>query len=163
MRWLLLLLLALAAPATAQTFPKLTGRVVDDAHVLSPDQVGQLTQLSAATEQASTRQLVVATVASLGGDDIDDYGTKLGRAWNIGQKGSNNGAILIVAPAERKVRIEVGYGLEPILTDALTGRLVDGVRNLGDLLFGPGPGLENPDLRAVARGHPPARPPGAAP
>jgi uncharacterized protein len=120
----LLLALVLAATAHAQTFPKLTGRVVDDAHLLSQAQVNQLTQLSQATEQASSRQLVVATIPDLQGYPIEDYGYRLGRAWGIGQKGTNNGIILIVAPNERKVRIEVGYGLEPIMTDALSSMII---------------------------------------
>lgn len=122
---LTLLLVALAWPAAAQTFPKLTGRVVDAAHLLSPEQVQQLTQLSAGVEQASTRQLVVATVPDLQGSTIEDYGYRLGRAWGLGQKDANNGVVLLVAPKERKVRIEVGYGLEPIVTDALSSVIIN--------------------------------------
>lgn len=122
---LALLLVAFALPAAAQTFPKLTGRVVDDAHLLSPEQVQQLTQLSAGVEQASTRQLVVATIPDLQGYGIEDYGYRLGRAWGLGQKDANNGVILLVAPKERKVRIEVGYGLEPIVTDALSSVIIN--------------------------------------
>ncbi|KAK0338871.1 hypothetical protein LTR94_036850, partial [Friedmanniomyces endolithicus] len=80
----------------------LTGRVVDDAHLLSPAQVQQLERLSAETEKASSRQLVVATIPDLQGYAIEDYGYRLGRAWGIGQKDANNGLILIVAPKERK-------------------------------------------------------------
>ncbi|WP_294353526.1 TPM domain-containing protein [uncultured Sphingomonas sp.] len=122
---LALLLVVFALPAAAQTFPKLTGRVVDDAHLLSPEQVQQLTQLSAGVEQASTRQLVVATIPDLQGYPIEDYGYRLGRAWGLGQKDANNGVILLVAPKERKVRIEVGYGLEPIVTDALSSVIIN--------------------------------------
>ncbi|MEH3038122.1 MAG: TPM domain-containing protein [Sphingomonas adhaesiva] len=117
--------LALATPATAQTFPKLSGRVVDAAGLLSPQQVQQLTQLSAETEKASSRQLVVATIPDLQGYAIEDYGYRLGREWGIGQKDANNGIILLVAPKEKKVRIEVGYGLEPIMTDALSSVIVN--------------------------------------
>jgi uncharacterized protein len=125
-RRLLFVLLALAAvPATAQTFPPLSGRVVDAAKLLSADQVAQLTQLSTQVEQASSRQLVVATIPDLQNYPIEDYGYRLGRAWNIGQKGANNGIILIVAPSERKVRIEVGYGLEPIMTDAMSSVIIN--------------------------------------
>ena len=122
---LTLLLVALAWPAAALTFPALTGRVVDAALLLSPEQVQQLTQLSAGVEQASTRQLVVATVPDLQGYAIEDYGYRLGRAWGLGQKDANNGVILLVAPKERKVRIEVGYGLEPIVTDALSSVIIN--------------------------------------
>ncbi|TPG21875.1 methanol dehydrogenase [Sphingomonas koreensis] len=113
-----------AAAAHAQTFPKLTGRVVDAANLLSPDQEAQLDQLSQSIEQASSRQLVVATIPDLEGRAIDDYGYQLGRAWGIGQSKINNGIILIVAPNEKKVRIEVGYGLEPIMTDALSNMII---------------------------------------
>jgi uncharacterized protein len=126
LRRLLFVLLALVAmPATAQTFPKLTGRVVDAASLLSPAQVTQLTQLSEQIEQTSTRQFVVATIPDLQGYPIEDYGYRLGREWKIGQKESRNGIILIVAPKERKVRIEVGYGLEPIMTDAMSSLIIN--------------------------------------
>lgn len=125
LRFLLALLVLTPLPSLADpTFPKLTGRVVDEAHLLSPEQVAQLTQLSAEVEQASSRQLVVATIPDLQGYDIADYGYQLGRAWQIGQKEANNGILLIVAPNERKVRIEVGYGLEPIMTDALSNQII---------------------------------------
>lgn len=122
---LLFLLAAIALPAGAQDFPKLTGQVVDEAKLLSPEQVQQLTQLSAGIEAASTRQLVVATIPDLQGYPIEDYGYRLGRAWGIGQKDVNNGIILLVAPNDRKVRIEVGYGLEPIMTDALSSVIIN--------------------------------------
>ena len=116
--------LLFAAPALAQTSPPLTGRVVDAADLLNPAQEAELTQKLAALEAATTRQLVVATVPSLEGHDIQEYGVGLGRAWHIGQQGANNGVILLVAPAERKVGIEVGYGMEGVLTDALSGQII---------------------------------------
>ena len=120
----ILLFLLLASPAGAQTFPQLTGRVVDNANLLSPADEAGLTQRLAALEQASSRQLVVATVPDLQGYPVEEFGYKLGRAWGLGQAKANNGAILLVAPNERKVRIEVGYGLEPILTDALSSLII---------------------------------------
>jgi len=115
----------LALPATAApSFPALTGRVVDDAHILSDGTKQALTAKLAALEAKTSRQLVVVTVPSLGGYEISDYGYQLGRAWGIGQKGMNNGALLIVAPTEHRVRIEVGYGLEPILTDAFSSVVI---------------------------------------
>lgn len=120
----LLLLVPLSAEAQP-SFPKLTGRVVDAANLLSPEQEAQLDQLSQSVEQASTRQFVVATIPDLQGYDIADYGYQLGRAWGIGQKEANNGILLIVAPKERKVRIEVGYGLEPIMTDGLSSQIIN--------------------------------------
>jgi uncharacterized protein len=124
-RLLLLLLLFAAAPAAAQDFPKLTGRVVDAANLLTPADEAELTQKLAAVEQASSRQLIVATVPDLQSYPIEDYGYQLGRHWGIGQKEANNGIILLVAPNERRVRIEVGYGLEPIMTDALSSVIVN--------------------------------------
>jgi uncharacterized protein len=121
---LLFLLLLLAGPASAQDFPKLTGRVVDAANIIPDSDEAALTQKLETLETASSRQLVVATVPSLQGYDIADYGYQLGRSWGIGQKGANNGMILLVAPNERKVRIDVGYGLEPIMTDALSHQII---------------------------------------
>ncbi|MFN7176621.1 MAG: TPM domain-containing protein [Thermaurantiacus sp.] len=119
------LLLFWAALATAQQFPALTGRVVDAAGVLSPQQEASLTQKSADLEAATGRQFVVATIPDLQGYDIADYGYRLGRHWGIGEKGKDSGILLIVAPAERRVRIEVGYGLEPVMTDALSRRIIE--------------------------------------
>jgi len=175
-RWCALLVallwLAVAASAAAQQFPPLTGRVVDAAKLLDADQMRQLDQLSAAVEQASSRQLVVATVPSLQGYTIEDYGYRLGRAWGIGQKGANNGVILLVAPNERKVRIEVGYGLEPIVTDAyasivvnqtilprfrdgdMAGGIVAGAQQLAEQLKLP---LEAAERRAAQASAKPAR------
>ncbi len=115
----------LAVPVlAAPSFPPLTGRVTDAAGILPADTVAALTAKSAALEQSTKIQLVVATVPDLQGLEIEDYGYQLGRAWGIGQKGENNGVVLIVAPNERKVRIEVGYGLEGMLTDAVTSQII---------------------------------------
>src|SRR6202012_4555165 len=111
---------AMAAPS----FPALTGRVVDDAHILSDQTKSDLDQTLASLEAKTSRQLVVVTLPSLQGYEISDYGYQLGRAWGIGQAKLNNGALFIVAPTEHKVRIEVGYGLEPILTDALSSVII---------------------------------------
>jgi uncharacterized protein len=123
---LLLLLLILASPALASEpkFPPLTGRVVDDAGVLNTSTQTQLTDMLAAHERATGEQVVVVTLDSLQGYTIEDYGYQLGRYWGIGQKGKNTGAILIVAPKEHKVRIEVGYGLEGQLTDAVSATII---------------------------------------
>ena len=107
---------ATAGPA----FPSLTGRVVDDANILSAPTKSALTTKLEALEVKTARQLVVVTVTSLQGLAIEDYGYQLGRTWGIGEKGRNDGVLLIVAPNERRVRIEVGYGLEGVLTDALS-------------------------------------------
>ena len=121
------LLLFTATAWASLSFPPLTGRVVDDAHILSAGAVAQMDNMLAAHEQQTTDQIVVATVSSLQGTSIEDYGYQLGRFWGIGQKDKNNGALLIVAPNERKVRIEVGYGLEDRLTDAECTNIIDGV------------------------------------
>ena len=104
----------------AQTFPALTGRVVDQANVISPAAEARLTEQLAEAERRTGAQVVVATVRSLEGREVEDYGYRLGRAWQIGQKGKNNGVVFLVAPAERRVAIEVGYGLEPVLTDTMS-------------------------------------------
>ncbi len=109
---------ALAAPGPQ--FPELTGRVVDEAHVLSPQVQSDLSAKLAALEQKTTRQVVVVTLPTLGDYEIEDYGVQLLRHWGIGQKGLNNGAIFIIVPSAHKVRIEIGYGLEGQMTDALS-------------------------------------------
>lgn len=111
---------ALAAPK----FPALTGRVVDDAHILSPSVRQSLEQKLANYEAGTSSQVVVATLSSLQGYEIADYGYQLGRHWGIGQKSKDNGVLLIVAPNERKVRIEVGYGHEGTLTDAISSQII---------------------------------------
>ncbi len=122
---LFLLALLLAGPASAAPqFPKLTGRVVDAANILPPATEASIAQKSQGLETRTGNQLVVATVPDLQGYDIAEYGYQLGRAWGIGQQGRNNGVLLLVAPNERRVRIEVGYGLEPVITDALSSVIV---------------------------------------
>ena len=118
-----LALIALAAPAAAQTFPQLTGRVVDEANLLSPQQEAELAAKSEALEEQTGRQFVVATVGSLEGQEIADYAVQLGRNWQIGDKKADDGVILLVAPNERKVWIATGYGAEGFLPDILAGRI----------------------------------------
>ncbi|MGB3549128.1 MAG: TPM domain-containing protein [Candidatus Binatus sp.] len=124
---MLILLLILASPALASEpkFPPLTGRVVDDAGVLSVSTQSELTGMLAAHERATGEQVVVVTLPSLQGYTIEDFGYQLGRHWGIGQKAKNNGVLLIVAPKEHKVRIEVGYGLEGTLTDATSRTIIE--------------------------------------
>ena len=124
-RLLAALMLALvAAPLAAQTFPPLTGRVVDRANLLSPEQEVDLTAKLATLETQRGRQLVVATLLSLEGRTIEDYGYRLGRAWKIGQEGEDDGVILLIAPSEKKVRIEAGYGARVFLTDAVSSVII---------------------------------------
>ena len=125
--WALLalaLLPPMAVRAEAVSFPALTGRVVDDAHLLSAEQQADLSARLKALQDANGRQLVVVTLPSLQGQEIEDFGVQLGRKWGIGQKGQNTGVLFIIAPAEHKVRIEVGYGLEDVLTDALSSVII---------------------------------------
>lgn len=121
----LVYLLFVSTLYAAPVFPPLSGRVVDEAGILSADTQQKLTQMLAQQEQQTSNQVVVATIKSLQGFSIDDYGYQLGRAWRIGQKGSNTGALLVVAPNERDVRIEVGYGLEGKLTDAQSKLIIE--------------------------------------
>ena len=116
----LLAALAFVNLALAFAFPPLTGRVVDSANIVPPAVSDRIAAKLASLEDKSGIQLVVATVKSLEGDDIEPYANALFRAWKLGEKQKNNGVLLLVAPNERKARIEVGYGLEGTLTDALS-------------------------------------------
>src|SRR4051794_2223108 len=116
----LLALIAFCVAALAADFPPLTGRVVDQANLISATERSALEAKLADLETKSGIQLVVATVSSLGGEEIEPYANSLFRAWKLGEKNKNNGVLLLVAPNERRVRIEVGYGLEGTLTDALS-------------------------------------------
>lgn len=109
-----------ATVAAALTFPALSGRVVDQADILSPATKAALEAKLAELEDRSGIQLVVATVISLEGEEIESYANDLFRTWGLGEEEGNNGVLLLVAPNERRVRIEVGYGLEGTLTDALS-------------------------------------------
>jgi uncharacterized protein len=121
-----LFLLAIAVvPAAEPEFPPLTGRVNDRAGLLSERDEGELEAALARFETETTNQIVVATLESLQGLPIEEYGYQLGRHWGIGQAGKDNGALLIVAPEEREVRIEVGYGLEGELTDAQSRTIIE--------------------------------------
>jgi uncharacterized protein len=119
------LLLPLAAVAAEPVFPALSGRVVDAAQLLSQGQTASLTRALELHERSTTNQVVVVTLPSLQGYTIEDFGYQLGRHWGIGQKGKDNGVLLIVAIEEREVRIEVGYGLEGQLTDALSRTIIE--------------------------------------
>ena len=170
---LLLALTVWFTPAFAEpTFPALSGRVVDDANLLSAEEEAALTAELKALEDKASDQLVVVTLPSLQDYPIEDYGYQLGRWWGIGTARLNNGVLLIVAPNERKVRIEVGRGLEPLLTDALSriiienailprfrtgdfaGGIKDGVRDIILALTG-----DAAELEARARARPDANDP----
>ena len=108
------------ATSFALNFPALTGRVVDQANIIQPATRTAIEQKLADLETKSGIQIAVATVNSLEGQDIEPYANELFRTWKLGEKDKNNGVLLLVAPNERRVRIEVGYGLEKTLTDALS-------------------------------------------
>ncbi|MET0580378.1 MAG: TPM domain-containing protein [Pseudoxanthomonas sp.] len=105
----------------------MTGRVVDQAGILSSSEESNLTGKLASLEKKTTIQLVVVTLKSLQNRTIEEWGLALGRGWGIGQAGKNNGVLLIVAPSERELRIEVGYGLEGTLPDATADSIIRNV------------------------------------
>jgi uncharacterized protein len=148
------LIFAAIFAAQAQNFPALTGRVVDQAEILPAEEESALSAMLEAHERKTTNQVVVATVASLEDRPIEDYGVDLGRAWQIGQADKDNGAILLVAPNEREVRIEVGYGLEGELTDAIAKMIIEASIlprfRAGDIAGGIRRGVE--DVVAVLEG-----------
>ncbi|WP_162800132.1 TPM domain-containing protein [Phyllobacterium myrsinacearum] len=119
------LLALLLGNALAADLPVLTGRVVDGANVIDAATRDAITQKLAAFEAKSSDQVVVVTVPSLDGEAIEPYSNRLYRAWALGQKQENNGVLLVVAPNDRKVRIEVGYGLEGTLTDLLSRLIIE--------------------------------------
>ena len=107
------------------TFPKLTGRVVDNAGILTSNQKETLTNILNTQEKETSNQIVILTLKSLDGNEIEDYGYQIGRYWKIGQKDKDNGVLLIVSMKEKKIRIEVGYGLEGSLTDARSHEIIE--------------------------------------
>ena len=149
-----LLLIAHGTTLAAPKFPELTGRITDNSKLLNAEDRAAIEAELAALEAKSTDQVAVVTVPSLDGYTIEDYGYQLGRNWGIGQTGKDNGVLLIVAPNERKVRIEVGRRLEPLLTDTMSSLIVQnailpafrrgdfsggiraGVRDIKDVLLG---------------------------
>ena len=118
------LVLCLIGVALAFNFPPLTGRVVDQANIISAQGRSDLETKLKDLENKSGIQLVVATVKSLEGSDIETYANELFRNWKLGEAKKNNGVLLLIAPNEHKVRIEVGYGLEGTLTDALSSVII---------------------------------------
>jgi uncharacterized protein len=113
------------AAAPARHFPTFTGRVVDEAGLLTPDQTSALADRAAALERRTGDQLVIVTVRSLEGRTIEDYAREIGSRWGIGAVDKDNGVVLLVATAERQTRIATGRGLTQILTDADARTIVD--------------------------------------
>ena len=127
MHALLLVAGAWIAPAPAADVPYLSGRVVDNAEILSAATRDRVTAALKAHEQATGNQIAVLTVPSIGGESIEEYASRVFAAWQLGQKGKDNGVLVVIVPQDRKMRIEVGYGLEGTLTDVASSRIV---RNL---------------------------------
>src|SRR5436305_5678841 len=124
---ILLLLLMPLAWAAAKDIPPLTGRVNDTANLIPQDQRQRIEAQLAQFEKQTGDQVVVLTVDRLDGEAIEDYANKVGRTWTLGQKGKDNGVLLLVSKGDRKMRVEVGYGLEPVLTDLQTKVIQDQV------------------------------------
>lgn len=122
---LLLLIVLLPFEAAALDVPSLSGSVNDRAGLLAPETVVKLERFLRGFEQSDSTQIVVLTIPTLEGEAVDAYALKVVEGWGIGQKGKDNGALLLIAKEERKMRIEVGYGLEGTLTDLLAGRIID--------------------------------------
>jgi len=125
-----LLLLAALLLVAVQTFaapalPAARGYVNDYAGLLSPAAAARVERYLADFHRSDSTQIAVLTIPSLDGEDLEGYSVRVAQGWGIGQQGRDNGALLLVAKAERAVRIEVGYGLEDRLTDLLAGRIVD--------------------------------------
>jgi uncharacterized protein len=123
--------LTVAMFAGAADVPFLSGRITDNAEILSQTMRRSLTELLKAHEDSTGNQIAVLTVTTLGGESIEEYATAVFAAWKLGQKGKDNGVLIIVAPNERRMRIEVGYGLEATLTDLLAGRIISNIMTPG--------------------------------
>ena len=126
-KFILLLLLAGILAGAGIDVPYLTGRVNDNAHVLTGDHITMLSQMLQEHENLTTNQVVVLTIASLDGNNIEDYAYRVFNEWGLGQKGKDNGVLIVVAPNDRRMRIEVGYGLEADLTDLTASHIIQNV------------------------------------
>lgn len=123
--WLGLLVILFIAPAAwSLDIPPLTGRVVDQAHVILPAHLSDLNAALTAHESKTTNQVAVLTLPSLAGEPLEEFSHRVASAWGLGQKGTDNGVLLLVAIQERKIRIDVGYGLEGTLTDAKSSQII---------------------------------------
>jgi uncharacterized protein len=122
--WLGLALVVCARLSYGLEVPYLSGRVVDNAHLLDTPSIEALENVLKENEEKTGRQIAVLTLPSLEGESIEDFSMKVARTWQLGQKGKNDGILLLVAVNDRKMRIEVGYGLESVLPDALAGEIL---------------------------------------
>jgi uncharacterized protein len=149
---------------SALDVPYLTGRVVDNANILKPETRGRISAASKAHEDSTGNQIAVLTVPSIKPDTIEDYAVKVFEAWKLGQKGKDNGVLVIVVPQDRAMRIEVGYGLEGTLTDGTCGQIVRNVMapafKAGDYDGGVEAGVAAIIAKVDGTGEPPADAPG---
>ncbi len=120
MLWVILAVMLFAQTAAALEVPVLKGRVNDNAGVLTPDEVSALETMLIDVESKTSSQVALLIIPSLEGEVLEDFSLQVAEKWKLGQKGFDNGVLVLVALAERQIRIEVGYGLESILTDAKT-------------------------------------------
>jgi uncharacterized protein len=152
--FLLLLMLLTDFDLFAAEIPYLTGRVTDNAEILSETTRQSLTESLKRHEDQTSNQIAILTVLTINGESIEDYAVKVFEAWELGLKARDNGILIVVVPNDRSMRIEVGYGLEATLTDAVAGRIIqfamtpkfkngdydggitDGVRTVIDVLEG---------------------------
>jgi uncharacterized membrane protein YgcG len=118
------MLLLAAVPAAAVDVPYLTGRVVDNAEILKPATRERVVALAKVHEDKTTDQIAVLTIPTLGGESVEEFATRVFEAWKLGQRSKDNGVLVVVAPQDRKMRIEVGYGLEGTLTDVAASRII---------------------------------------
>jgi uncharacterized protein len=118
-------LACIAAPLNAQApVPYLSGRIVDQAGILSAPAIDRLSAMLKAHEAAGGNQIAVLTVPTLGGESVEDYAVRVFEDWKLGREGRDNGVLVLVVPQDRRMRIEVGYGLEGTLTDAASSRII---------------------------------------
>jgi len=140
----LLLAAFVCGSACAADVPYLTGRVVDDADILKPATRERIAAMAKEHEDKTTDQIVVLTMPTLGGESVEEFASRVFAAWKLGQKGKDNGVLVVVAPQDRRMRIEVGYGLEGTLTDVAASRIIRNVMT---------PAFKNGDFdRGVAEG-----------
>lgn len=158
----LLVLVSLQAAAADKPVPFLSGHVVDEAGMIPEDARQRIDQKLIAFEQSTSAQVAVLTVESLDGDPLEDYSMRVVETWKLGKKEKDNGVLLLIAEQDRKMRIEVGYGLEGELTDLESGRIVDNVIRpdfqKGDFAGGIEHGVDS-ILGALGGGEVPAEPP----
>jgi len=120
-------MLLAASIAAGMDIPYLTGRVTDNAEIFSPETRERLTESLKAHEGRTTNQIAILTVPTLNGENIEEFAVAVFEAWKLGQKDKDNGILIVVVPDDRRMRIEVGYGLEGTMTDSMAGRIIQNI------------------------------------